>query len=98
MFNIFAECDWNRFDTYNMFIRGFGAEFANFNEVEMASFCESLGKAGLRQEDIFQGVLEAIQDVPVEGEEANPAFRFNRVHWPLFDSACNLGFTDAEFF
>ena len=47
-------------ETYNNFIRGFGNNFDDFNEVDSVRFISMLVKVGLNQTDILDAVIEKV--------------------------------------
>jgi hypothetical protein len=60
MFKVMACSGWNNFAVANSFIKGFGEGFDTYSKTELVDFCVALGHAGLKQEDIFQSVVEKI--------------------------------------
>ena len=58
----YATNGWTSPDIYNQLIYSFGEQFGNTSLKEMASFCECLGIAGLKQEDVFEKVVDTIEE------------------------------------
>lgn len=53
---------WNNMQVVNSFITGFGEGFDKFDNEQLVTFCKALSSYGLKQEDIFQSVLEQISE------------------------------------
>lgn len=92
----YTQHGWMVADTYNSLIVAFGKQFESFSFKELASFCKSIGKAGLRQADILTETINRIQTVAgkfeAEGGEIQDTYyaNFNRVFIPIFESIVDL--------
>ena len=60
LLELFVSEDWQNHETYNSFIRGFGEAFDDFNAPQASRFISLLVDAGLNQRDIFEAVLEKV--------------------------------------
>jgi hypothetical protein len=58
----YASHGWMLADTYNGLIMALGKQFERLSSRELASFCASLGKSGLRQEDIIAETVKRIEE------------------------------------
>jgi len=60
LLDMYASTNWQNFETYNGFIRGFGSNFDKFSEREGVRFVKALVGAGLNQIDILEAVIEKV--------------------------------------
>eukprot|EP00352_Strombidinopsis_acuminata_P003566 CAMPEP_0176389280 /NCGR_PEP_ID=MMETSP0126-20121128/38252_1 /TAXON_ID=141414 ORGANISM="Strombidinopsis acuminatum, Strain SPMC142" /NCGR_SAMPLE_ID=MMETSP0126 /ASSEMBLY_ACC=CAM_ASM_000229 /LENGTH=214 /DNA_ID=CAMNT_0017758003 /DNA_START=47 /DNA_END=691 /DNA_ORIENTATION=+ len=70
-------------NSFNSLISAFGTNFHDFNELQLVAFTRFLAHAGLNQEDIFEAVVERMEQLydsnleKAEDEQAKIHFRFN---------------------
>jgi len=74
-------------DTYNKLIFDFGSRFETFSARELANFCSSLGRIGLRQEDILSTTIDRIKEFATN---ENYLANFSLTFVPIFNSAAQL--------
>lgn len=91
-------------DAYNNFISSFGENFHSFNETDLVKFTQYLVNIGMSQEDIFEAVIERIEELYAEnlekpeGDQQQLNHRFNKTNHRLFCQCLDLGFDDKSFF
>jgi len=93
--------------TYNSLIEAFGNKFNEFSYRELATFCTSLSKVGLRHEEIIsesvQRVISAAGKQEASEEETTPAkssesyqIGFRSVIVPFFLAINHLELTNGD--
>lgn len=93
----YASHSWMIAQTYNSLIQAFGKDFDNFSYRELASFCDSLAKVGLRQGDIIEeSVKKVVGGTPAKStEEGASTFESHQISLrnvvlPLIESIVQL--------
>jgi hypothetical protein len=97
----YASHGWMFADTYNGLIMALGKQFERLSSRELASFCSSLGKSGLRQEDIIAETIKRIEErvePPADHPQDKFFASFNGVILPIFKSMIDMNFQDKELF
>jgi len=69
----------------NSFIMGFGQNYERFNNNELVNFCVSLKMSGLRQEDIYNTVMQTLKDVKDPRERD-----FNTLFMPMLTNMMHM--------
>ena len=96
----YTDHGWMISDTYNAIIKAFGTQFDQYSFREMAAFVGALGKAGLRQLDVIEAVVDELNKVGTKseatGEEYATGVSFNKVIVPIFKSLVELDFVGKE--
>ncbi len=103
----FASHNWMIAQTYNSLIAAFGNRFNDFSFRELASFCSSLAKVGLRHEEIISESITRLvtgagkQDASEEGVPATKAteqylISFRNVILPFFNAVTSLDTSNSD--
>jgi hypothetical protein len=71
----------------------FGKKFDELTTQQLIQFCGYLGRAGLRQEDIFEAVVKRLKSI---GEKSK--LSFNDIYVPLLKQMGDLNLTENPVF
>jgi len=85
LFRMFSLSQYSDFEMQNSFIMGFGQNYERFNNNELVNFCVSLKMSGLRQEDIYNTVMQTLKDVKDPRERD-----FNTLFMPMLTNMMHM--------
>lgn len=80
-------------DTYNSFVSTFGQKFDEFTFPQLVQFCSLLAQGGLKQEDIYDAVLERLKKITETRRLA-----FNDIYLPFLKGMVDLNMTESKAF
>lgn len=84
LFRAFCSCNFSDYELYNSFIMGFGQSYNDYSVQDLIHFCSSLRMNGLRQEDIFNTVMQSLNEANnVSFGEAYMPMLLNILHMDL---------------